>query len=50
MQNICEINYESHLENVKEHQRCENSKYLSFQTDESSHDGFVECVWIVGLI
>lgn len=45
MQKICEINYESSLENVKEHRRCEKSKYLSFQTDESSRDGFC-CVWM----
>lgn len=28
MQKICEVNYESNLEILKEHQRCENSKQM----------------------
>lgn len=35
MQKIHELRYESNLENVKENWRCENSKHLSFYTDES---------------
>lgn len=37
MQKIGEVKSESNLENLKENWRCENSKHVSFQRDESSH-------------